>query len=192
MYRASVKHMLSKIDQENLEKKIKKWHQEHPEDSFFFRPCALSPSPSLAEEDNKTSENGITVQADVTQDLLFAHQTTWQKRLMSRYGNEITLLDATYKTIRYELPLFFLIIRTNANYLVVGSFIIQKETTVSIEEALGIFREWNPTWKPQFFMTDFCHEEINAIENTFTGKSLIYSLLYNNTGIYYITCYANI
>ena len=86
-------------------------------------------------------------------------------------GNEITLLDTTYKTMGYDLPLFFLVVKTNVNYVVVGSFIIQKETTAAIEEALKVFHDWNASWKPQYFMTDFCHEEINAIENTFPGKN---------------------
>ena len=73
-----------------------------------------------------------------TEELLFAHQTAWQKHLMNLYGNEISLLDATYKTMRYELPLFFLVVKTNVNYMVVGSFIIQRETTASIQEALEI------------------------------------------------------
>lgn len=94
---------------------------------FFFRPCALATSSTDAQGNNdKTDENCVR------NDLLFAHQTTWQKKLMLRYGNEITLLDATYKTMRYELPLFFLVVKTNVNYIVVGSFIIQRETTASI------------------------------------------------------------
>jgi hypothetical protein len=56
-------------------------------------------------------------------------------------------------------------VKTNVNYLVVGSFIIQRQTTASIEEALGILKCWNHSWEPKYFMTDFCHEEINAIEN---------------------------
>lgn len=174
MYRASVKFILSKIDQENLEKNIDVWRERYPEDCFFFRPCTVSP-------ENPASEEGDgEVEADITQNLLFIHQTTWQKRLLARYGNEITLLDATYKTMRYELPLFFIVVKTNVNYLVVGSFIIQRETTASIEEALGILKCWNHSWEPKYFMTDFCHEEINAIENTFTGKniSLQYSTVY--------------
>ena len=174
MYRASVKFILSKIDQENLEKNIGVWRERYPEDCFFFRPCTVSP-------ENPASEEGDgEVEADITQNLLFIHQTTWQKRLLARYGNEITLLDATYKTMRYELPLFFIVVKTNVNYLVVGSFIIQRETTASIEEALGILKCWNHSWEHKYFMTDFCHEEINAIENTFTGKniSLQYSTVY--------------
>lgn len=79
--------------------------------------------------------------------------------------------DQEHKTMRYELPLFFLVVKTNVNYIVVGSFIIQRETTASIQEALGIFHDWNGSWKPQYFMTDFCHEEIHAIERTFPGKN---------------------
>ena len=79
------------------------------------------------------------------------------------------LVDATYKTMRYELPLFFLVVKTNVNYVVVGSFVAQNETTTSIKEALRMFRDWNPTWQPKFFMTDFCFEEINATESTFEG-----------------------
>lgn len=79
------------------------------------------------------------------------------------------LVDATYKTMRYELPLFFLVVKTNVNYVVVGSFVTQNETTTSIKDALRMFRDWNPTWQPKFFMTDFCFEEINATESTFEG-----------------------
>ena len=166
MYKATVKQMLCKVDQENLEEKIKGWKLETPEDLFFFRPCSLSPTEAVS---GKTSHKGGSVEAHVTQNLLFAHQTAWQRHLMSRYGDEIMLLDATYKTMRYELPLFFLVVKTDVNYTVVGAFINQIETKTAIEEALKIFRAWNPKWKPQYFMTDFCHEEINAIESKFEG-----------------------
>ena len=166
MYKATVKQMLSKADQENLEGKINKWKQEDPEDLFFFRPCALFPAEAAP---GNMSDKQCNVEPQIIQNLLFAHQTTWQRHFISRYGNEIMLLDATYKTMRYELPLFFLVVKTNVNYTVVGSFITQNETTASIEEALHIFRDWNPQWRPQYFMTDFCHEEINAIESTFEG-----------------------
>ena len=77
------------------------------------------------------------------------------------------LLDATYKAMRYELPLFFLVVKTKVNYTVVWAFITQKETTAAIEEVLKIFHARNPKWKSQYFMTDFSHEELNPIESTF-------------------------
>ncbi len=166
MYRATVKKMLSKIDQENLEKKIEIWQKDSPDDSIFFRPCSVSPI------DNTSEDEKEDVTANISKKLLFAYQTTWQKRLMTRYGNEMTLLDATYKTTRYSLPLFFLVVKTNVNYAVVGVFVIQNETTFDITEALQVFRQWNPSWKPSFFMTDFSQEEITAIETVFQGKTL--------------------
>lgn len=99
--------------------------------------------------------------------LLFVHQTAWQKRLLRLYGNDICLLDATYKTTRYALPLFYLAVKTNVDYQVVGSFVTEDETVCSIKEALEVVREWNPDWSPHLFMTDNRSQEIQAIENLF-------------------------
>jgi hypothetical protein len=101
--------------------------------------------------------------------LLFVHQTAWQSRLLSRYGQELAFLDATYKTTKYSLPLFFVAVKTNVDYIIVASFIVQDETTASITEALSILSQWNPQWKPRHMMTDLCEEEINSIESVFPG-----------------------
>lgn len=75
-----------------------------------------------------------------------------------------------YRTTRYALPLFFLCVKTNVGYQVVGVFVVQHEDIESIKEALAILRQWNPEWKPKNFMADFAEEEIQAIESTFPGK----------------------
>ena len=100
---------------------------------------------------------------------LFVHQTSDQQRLMKRYGNEICLLDATYKTSRYALPLFFVAVPKNTRYQVIASFIISSETTESISQALKVLSRWNPDWKPANWMTDCCQAEISAAENVFPG-----------------------
>ena len=56
--------------------------------------------------------------------------------VVHRYGNEICLLDATYKNSRNALPLFFVAVLTNTCYQVIASFIISSETTDSISQAL--------------------------------------------------------
>lgn len=127
---------------------IENWKKENPDDQFFFRP--------------KTDNNHF----------LYVHQSPAQQRLLSRYGHELCLLDATYRTSRYALPLFFLVVPTNINYMVVASFILEHETKSDIAEALQILREWNPTWAPQNFLTDFSTEEIDAIESVFEGGFL--------------------
>ena len=48
--------------------------------------------------------------------------------------------------------MLFLVVKTNVNYTVVGAFITQNETNAAIEEALKIFRAWNPKWKPSTFV----------------------------------------
>ena len=99
--------------------------------------------------------------------LLFVHQTKFQKRMLKRYGNSICLLDATYKTTKYSLQLFFVVVKTNVNYQVVASFVVQDETTMAITEALRIIKSWAPEWDPKCFMVDNCDEEIKSIGKIF-------------------------
>ena len=40
----------------------------------------------------------------------------------------MTLMDATYKTTRYEVALFFVTVKTNVGYSVVSEFVVQSET----------------------------------------------------------------
>ena len=82
--------------------------------------------------------------------LLFVHQTDSQRRLLLRYGNELSMLDATYKTTKYSLFLFFLVVKTNVNYQIVGSFVLQSETSKSIAEALKVISDWNASWSPSY------------------------------------------
>ncbi|XP_015749414.1 PREDICTED: uncharacterized protein LOC107329192, partial [Acropora digitifera] len=90
-------------------------------------------------DDNKENdnENRINAQEDTPpgeapdpppsgsedQTLLFCHQTVEQKELLKKYGDQMCLMDATYRTTKYALPLYFLCVRTNVRYKVVGSFV---------------------------------------------------------------------
>ena len=86
--------------------------------------------------------------------------------MLARYGNELVLLDATYKTTRYALPLFFLVCKTNIDYQIVATFVIESETTKGIVDALQIIKEWNPDFQPAAIMTDYSKAEINAKTTT--------------------------
>ena len=106
-----------------------------------------------------------------TQRLLFVHQSFNQKWILEKYGNEICLLDATYKTTKYSIPLFFLAVKTNVDYQIAGSYAVQDETTDAISKAVEILKSWNNKWKPLAFMVDNCDEEINAIQEHFPGSN---------------------
>ena len=167
MYCATVVCRHSQIDQENLDLKFKKWREESPDDYLFFRPyCLTSDSesyqqPQSLKEEDCTDVIKISV-GDRSNNLLFVHQTKWQRELLLKYGGEICLLDATYKTSRYVLPTFFLCMKTNVYYYVVASFVVQLGNADAINEALQLIKDWNPTWDPDFCV-DFSEAEINAI-----------------------------
>ena len=118
-----------------------------------------------------------------TQLFLFVHQSANQKRILEKHWNEIYLLDATYKTTKYSIPLFFLAVKTSVDYQIAGSFPVQDETTDAISEAVAILKSWNNNWKSLAFMTDNCDEEINATEEHFPGSN-------NNSNVvmYSLTC----
>lgn len=144
------KHQI-KIDQNDLQIKITQWEISRPKDNFYLQLF------------NK--ENGITKL------FLFCQQTEWQRYLLNRYGN-VCFLDATYKTTN-DVPLFFLIVKTNVNYCVAASFFVQCKDSKSIEEALNIIKSWNTTWSPQYFLTDYCEAEYKAITKVFNCPSYI-------------------
>ncbi|KAM4030134.1 uncharacterized protein ACNLHF_021927 isoform 2-T2 [Anomaloglossus baeobatrachus] len=140
----------SLLDQESIRKFVVQYEKQMPEDNIFFR------------------ENTTTDEKREKQKFLFCYQAQWQRKILTMYGS-IVLLDATYRTTRYALPLYFLCVRTNVCYLIVGAFVTQEETSESIQEALLLFKSWNPDWESESFMVDFCLEEINALTNIFPG-----------------------
>ncbi|XP_049796586.1 uncharacterized protein LOC126213055 isoform X2 [Schistocerca nitens] len=109
--------------------------------------------------------------------LLFCYQSSWQRDLLKKYGGSC-LLDATYKTTTYDIPLFFIAVKSNVGYLVVGFFFIQIENARSIHEALDIFKDWNKDWNPLYWVTDFSESEINAIEQAFP-QTKVYLCLFH-------------
>ena len=65
------------------------------------------------ESDNENAicddNDDIPTQNEPTCSFLFIHQEPWQQRLLVQYGKDLVLLDATYKTTNYSLPLVFFV-----------------------------------------------------------------------------------
>ncbi|XP_065683959.1 uncharacterized protein LOC100197960 isoform X3 [Hydra vulgaris] len=174
MLEAIRKKRYSNIDQECLIKKVEQWKVENPHRRFYLRPKGISENYAVKVEcsavESTEDEDEIVVEA-LSNSFLFVYQTEEMQRLLKIYGNEITLLDATYKTTKYSLPLFFLVVKTNVDYQIVGTFICEGESTKNIQSGLAKIKEWNPNWNPLYFMVDCCAEEINAIESLHQGIS---------------------
>ncbi|XP_066932038.1 uncharacterized protein [Clytia hemisphaerica] len=154
MDKSKQKLRYSMIDQECLQQKIDEWKKANPSLNTFYRP----------KEDTGDGK---------CQSFLFVHQEKWQRDLLQRYGDEILLLDATHKTTRYAIPLFFLVVPTNLDYQIVATFVTENESFESILEALKVVKSWNPSLKPLFAMTDYCKEEINSLECVFPGCEVL-------------------
>ena len=157
VYAAKLKGLKAKYDQENLMAHVDEWQKDRPEDKFLF-----------SGSDVNTEDTGDST------GFFFLYQSTWQQRLLNLYGNEICLLDATYRTTKYSIPLFFLCVKTNVDYSVVAVFACQYENSSTITKALNQIKEWNPNWNPKYFMVDNCEAEIKAIITCFPAPGTLY------------------
>ena len=124
-YRQDVRNHIAKAisavkycddDQEALGRKIEDWQTKSPKSNFFYR----TRDAVINEKDEPrpgTSEETFP----------FVHQESWQQRMLERYGSELALMDATYKTTRYAIPLFLVCVHTNVGYKVVAEFMAALE-----------------------------------------------------------------
>lgn len=103
----------SKLEQENLQKK-----KDLPSSTQYFRPYIDT------EEDSKSPQSRLWI-----------HQEEWQKQILAKYCNTIALIDATYKTTKYDVPLFLLSVHTTWG-IVQQQSSIQSESAQNIAEAL--------------------------------------------------------
>ena len=65
------------------------------------------------------------------------------KRLYRLYAPSLLLLDATYKTTEYTVPLFFAAVKTNVNFKVAGIIVLLEETEPMITKALLVLKSWS-------------------------------------------------
>lgn len=165
------KDRMSSIDQENAGNLLGEEKLKDPKANIFFRPFQHVPSDDAS---NSLDPEDVLdeTRMEFTNTLLFCYQSEFMKKLLQKYGDEEIFLDATNKTTDYSLPLFFLVAKPATEYAVVGAFIVQFETSECIAEALSIFKDWCPSWRPKYWMVDYSLAEMNAIKLTFPESLL--------------------
>jgi len=109
------------------------------------------------------------------------HQSQWQVDMLRRYGSAVCLIDATYNTTVYRLPLFMLCVLTNSGFIVVASFLTSDETSASIVAGLRILADRCPDWSPKFIMSDFSEAQISAAESLFPSEFFSLTQSHNYT-----------
>ena len=118
VYLAKKSLELSKLDQENLEKKIEKWKVSNPKSTFYFRPyievkveesdesvshfpfshipCSQSTLQGRFHGNSAGDEQQLVgSDGKYSQTLLYVQQEECQQRLMEVYGNKISLIAHT-------------------------------------------------------------------------------------------------
>ena len=90
---------------------------------------------------------------------------------VQKHYNGMLLLDATHKVARYDLPLYFIAMNTNSQYLLVAFFVIERETEECIREALYVLkRRWEAAGvKVPCWMVDMDNAQNNALDEVFPG-----------------------
>jgi len=109
---------------------------------------------------------------DVSSGVVVVHQSVWQQRMLQLYGQDVCLLDATYNTTWYNMPLYFICVSTNVGYVNVATMLLADDKTDTIAAGLRTVAAWNPEWKPRFIMSDFSHAQISAVESVFSGAHI--------------------
>ena len=75
------------------------------------------------ESDDEELDNAIREVDKEESKMLFVYENCKIHRLDRRYGKNLVLLDATYKTTKYALLLYFMVVQTHVNYQVTVHFI---------------------------------------------------------------------
>ena len=105
--------------------------------------------------------------------IMFVYQSKEMKNMCERYGSHMILLDATYKSTKYALPLFFVVVQTNVNFRVYSVIVLQEESTEMITKALKTFKEWNLMVSPKYAFVDFNEGETTPLEIVFERVKVI-------------------
>ncbi len=79
------------------------------------------------------------------------------------------LIDCTYKTSAYDMPLLALAVRTNVGFYYAATAVLTAESTSQVTAALRCVKDANPDWRPVAFVTDFNEAQISAIGTVFPG-----------------------
>ena len=73
--------------------------------------------------------------------MMFVYQSKEMKNMYERCGNHMILQDATYKTTKYPLPLFSVVVQTNVKFNVCCAIVLQEQSTEMITKELKVFKE---------------------------------------------------
>ena len=144
---------------DDLAELVRSWVQAHPDDRIF-----LPELQECATDIEEISQGPSTSDSK----LLFCHQSQEQERLLNMYGS-LLVVDKVHLKAKLSAVPVFLYVRTNVDFQLVGEFILEKDDTEGLEEGLKRIQEWNPGWKPEYFIMDVDEKMMEVVKNVFPG-----------------------
>lgn len=163
--RAKLKIRFDPKEQEAIRSSLPMWGTA--EDEVFFRPM-------------KTTKDSGKEHPDRNCTFLFVYQNWEMKRLYRLYGGNTLFLDAIHRTSEYAWPFYTLVVNTNSSYQIVGFFVTQHESKVTISEGLRVIKTWNPKVRPEFGLVNRPWEDLKAMEAIFPETKTFVSAFHRN------------
>ena len=119
--------------------------------------------------------------------VVMIHQSQWQQRMLELYGTDMCLLDATYNTTWYGMPLYFLCVPSNVGYFNFATMLLADDTTESIADALRKVAQWNPGSRNMSCQTSVRHRS-QPLSRFFQVSIRFYAMLLTQSFITVYCC----
>ena len=91
-------------------------------------------------------------------DLLFFYQSPVQQILLNRYGSTVYIAEIVQPSELGSrvavVAIYLMVVRTNVDYQVVGTIVVNKYSKENVKKALVKCKEVNDSWSPKYFMVD--------------------------------------
>ena len=142
---------MSHVDQDAVRRRTEKYARQDPNGHYHFQASGTNSK------------------------FMVVYQTAEQRRMLRLYGRDIIMLDATYKTQQWGLPLFNILVRDNHRKgYPVATFVLEDEKGETIEAALRLVKQWaGEDYAPAHVMVDYCQAEINAAEAVWPTRAIL-------------------
>ena len=106
------------------------------------------------------------------QSFIYVHQSPTQRLMLEKYGStvyitQIKTSERSSKTL--AVSMYLLAVRTNVDYQVVGTILMNKYNDKPLREILNVYKEVNEGWVPKYFMIDMSEDLLFSVTELFPG-----------------------
>ena len=149
--------------------------REEPETLFHFRinDMTLNEYFGIAVVDKEKQDKLKRKRLEDIQGFIYFHQSHIQRSLLTKYGTtvyitQIKISERSSKAL--AVSMYLLAVRTNVDYQVVGTILMNKYNDKPLREILSLYKEANEGWVPKYFMIDMSEDLLFSVTELFPGR----------------------